>query len=40
VMGDPHPATAENGARWVDEAATKVAAALTAMFYYTNRHQP
>ncbi len=31
VMGDPWPATAENGARWRDEAATHLAAALTAM---------
>jgi creatinine amidohydrolase len=31
VMGDPRPATAENGARWRDEAAAHLAAALTAM---------
>jgi creatinine amidohydrolase len=31
VMGDPRPATAEHGARWRDEAATHLAAALTAM---------
>jgi creatinine amidohydrolase len=31
VMGDPRPATAENGERWIDQAATKVAAALEAM---------
>ena len=34
VMGDPRPATAENGARWVEEAATKVAAALAAMLKF------
>ena len=31
VMGDPRPATAENGARWLDQAATRLAAALEAM---------
>ena len=31
VMGDPRPATAENGSRWRDEAAAHLAAALTAM---------
>jgi creatinine amidohydrolase len=37
VMGDPSPATAENGDRWIAEAATKVAEALTAMYNYENR---
>ena len=40
VMGDPNPATAENGERWVKAAAEKVAVALTAMFHYTDRFQP
>jgi creatinine amidohydrolase len=31
VMGDPRPATAENGDVWVEAAATKAAAALQAM---------
>jgi len=31
VMGDPRPATAENGARWVTAAATRIAEALMAM---------
>ena len=31
VMGDPRPATAENGAKWIDLAANKIAEALTAM---------
>jgi len=31
VMGDPRPATAENGNLWIEAAATKVAAALRAM---------
>ena len=31
VLGDPRPATAENGARWLDQAATRLAAALEAM---------
>jgi hypothetical protein len=30
-MGDPRPATDENGVRWRDEAAAHLAAALTAM---------
>jgi creatinine amidohydrolase len=40
VMGNPNPATAENGERWLKAAAEKVAAALTAMYHYTNRFQP
>jgi creatinine amidohydrolase len=36
VMGDPRPATAENGARWLAEAATRLAAALQAMARYSN----
>ena len=34
VMGDPRPASAENGARWVEEASTKIAAALEAMLAF------
>ncbi len=34
VMGDPHPSSAENGSRWIEEAATKIAAALQAMLTY------
>jgi creatinine amidohydrolase len=34
VLGDPQAATAENGARWIEEAATRLAAALEAMFHY------
>ncbi len=34
VMGDPHPASAENGARWMEEAATRIAAALEAMLRF------
>ncbi|MDP9039631.1 MAG: creatininase family protein [Acidobacteriota bacterium] len=37
VMGDPRPATADNGARWADEAASSVAAALTAMLNFQER---
>jgi len=40
VMGDPRPATAENGARWLDQAATRLAAALEAMSRYPNKRQP
>jgi creatinine amidohydrolase len=31
VLGDPRAATPENGARWLEQAATKLAAALQAM---------
>jgi len=34
VMGDPRPATAENGARWLDQASTRLAAALDAMLRF------
>ena len=34
VLGDPRPATAENGARWIDQASTKLAAALEAMLRF------
>lgn len=34
VMGDPTPATPENGALWIEEAATRVAAALQAMLHF------
>src|SRR6202451_1794272 len=30
VLGDPRPATGENGARWLEEAATRLAAAFEA----------
>lgn len=36
VMGDPRPATAENGARWLEQAATRLAAALQAMAHHGN----
>jgi len=36
VLGDPTPATAENGARWVDEASTQIAKALEAIL----NHKP
>ena len=40
VLGDPRPASAENGERWTRAAAVKVAAALTAMYDYKNRFVP
>jgi creatinine amidohydrolase len=40
VMGDPRPATAENGARWLDEAATRLAAALEAMIRFPDPPKP
>lgn len=39
VMGDPRPATAEKGARWLEESATRLAAALQAMASYKNPQQ-
>src|ERR1700739_2017127 len=37
VLGDARPATAENGARWRDAAATCLAAALEAMVRYPSK---
>jgi creatinine amidohydrolase len=37
VMGDPRPATAENGARWIEAAAVRIASALTAMLRHPLR---
>jgi creatinine amidohydrolase len=37
VLGDPRPATAENGMRWRDAAATRLAAALEAMVRYPSQ---
>jgi len=37
VMGDPRPATPENGARWIEEAATRLAAALEVMSCYPDQ---
>jgi creatinine amidohydrolase len=34
VLGDPRPATAENGERWIAAAATRIAKALQAMADY------
>src|SRR5580692_431184 len=36
VLGDPRPATAEKGARWIEDASTQVATLLEAMARYTN----
>jgi creatinine amidohydrolase len=38
VMGDPTHSTAEKGELWIEEATTKIAAALEAMLQYEN-HQ-
>ncbi|MGD0956304.1 MAG: creatininase family protein [Candidatus Acidiferrales bacterium] len=40
VLGDPRPATAENGARWLDQAATRLSAALEAMIRFPNPPTP
>jgi creatinine amidohydrolase len=38
VLGDPSAATAENGARWADEAAERVAEILVAMYNFEPKH--
>lgn len=38
VMGDPSPATAANGERWANEAATRIAEILVAMYNFEPRH--
>jgi creatinine amidohydrolase len=38
VLGDPTAATAENGARWADEAATRIAEILMAMYTFEPKH--
>src|SRR5580658_8564869 len=40
VLGDPRPATAENGARWLEEAAARLAATFEAMMRYPNLNKP
>jgi creatinine amidohydrolase len=40
VMGDPRPATAENGEKWIAACAEKAAAALVAAYEYQNLHRP
>jgi creatinine amidohydrolase len=37
VMGDPRPATAENGSRWLDQAASRLATALDAMAHFPDK---
>ena len=39
VLGDPRAATAENGERWIEEAATQLAGALVAMANYAPPNQ-
>jgi creatinine amidohydrolase len=38
VMGDPTGATAENGERWVNAAAARIAEVLVAMYNFEPRH--
>ena len=38
VLGDPSAATAEKGARWSDEAATRIAEILVAMYNFEPKH--
>jgi creatinine amidohydrolase len=37
VLGDPTAATAENGERWISEAAARIAEILVAMYHFTPR---
>jgi creatinine amidohydrolase len=39
VMGDPRPASAENGAKWLEEAATRLAEALETMLAFPNQRR-
>jgi creatinine amidohydrolase len=38
VMGDPSPATAENGEKWSNEASSRIAEALVTMYNFEPRH--
>ena len=38
VLGDPTPATAENGERWANQAAARIAEVLVAMYNFEPRH--
>jgi creatinine amidohydrolase len=38
VLGDPSAATAENGERWSNEAAARIAEILAAMYHFEPRH--
>ena len=38
VLGDPSPATAQNGERWSNEAAARIAEILLAMYNFEPRH--
>ena len=38
VMGDPSPATAENGEKWCAEASARIAEILLAMYHFEPRH--
>jgi creatinine amidohydrolase len=38
VMGNPSPATAENGGRWANEAAARIAEILVAMYNFEPSH--
>ena len=40
VMGDPRPATAEKGERWLEQAATRLAAALEEMACFPEPRTP
>jgi creatinine amidohydrolase len=40
VMGDPRPASAEKGARWLERMATAVAAGLMAMIEFGDERKP
>jgi creatinine amidohydrolase/Fe(II)-dependent formamide hydrolase-like protein len=39
-MGDPNPATAENGRRWCSEMSSRIAAALVEMYAFEHPSRP
>ena len=38
VLGDPRPATADNGRKWAEQAASRIAEILTAMYNFVPSH--
>jgi creatinine amidohydrolase len=40
VLGNPRPATPEKGERWIEQAATRLAAALEEMSRYSDQRTP
>ena len=40
VLGDPRPATAENGEKWIAACAAKAVKAIEAAYHYENLYKP